>query len=68
MTAHERNKVWLQGYACAVATLQRLDGGSLLTVQVQELMAFGGLKKVDCQHADVDPYDMEVLFPKKVFK
>lgn len=53
---------WLQGYACAVACLQRLDGSKLLTTEVKELMKAGGLNVKACVDAGVDPFDMYALF------
>ena len=56
---------WVQGYACAVATLQRMDGSSMLTTKVKELMSIGSLTHRDCKAAGVDEYDIEALFPPK---
>lgn len=57
-------KSFIQGYACAVATLQRMDGSEIYTTQVKELSGAGGLTLENCQKAGVDAYDMEILFPK----
>lgn len=53
---------WLQGYACAVATLAKLEGSSDAT-HVRELKGCAGLTKSSCEKAGVDEYDMEALFP-----
>lgn len=54
---------WLQGYACAVAILQKLEGGFVRTTTVKELAGAGGLTEESCKAAGVDESDMEVLFP-----
>lgn len=58
------DSAWVQGYACAVATLQKLDGSKLLTTDVSELVRAGGLNETMCKLHNVDPSDVEVLFPK----
>lgn len=60
----KKSDAFMQGYACAVATLQRLDGGKLLTSEVKELMVSGGLSSREAAAEDgVDEYDLSVLFP-----
>lgn len=61
---------WLQGYVCAVATLQRLDGNPpelmFWTTDVKELARSGGCDTLKackaCKDAGVDPYDIAALF------
>lgn len=67
MSKDQWHDYWIQGYACAVATMQRMDG-DLLTTQVKELLEAGGLTKETCLSACVDPYDMEVLFKENVYE
>lgn len=59
----EATYVWVRGYACAVATLAKIEGG--IDVRVEELMRAGGLTEKFCMRAGVDLYDIEILFPKK---
>lgn len=59
-----RDKAWFQGYACALGTLQRMDGSESLTTEVRQLRDAGGLTHQVADDAEVDPYDIEVLFPK----
>jgi hypothetical protein len=56
---------FIQGYECAVATLQRMEGGQMLSTQVKELMVAGGLTEETCRECGVDQYDMEILFQNK---
>jgi hypothetical protein len=57
--------LWTQGYACAVATLQRMDGSRHLTTEVKELMQAAGLtSKAQCEKYEIDPYDLAALFPE----
>lgn len=58
---------FVQGYACAVGTLARMDGSKppLLPTEVKELMEAGGLTRETCVLSKVDPYDMEALFGDK---
>jgi hypothetical protein len=51
---------WLKGYACAVATLIRMEGG--MCIRAEELIrAAGGVEAF--KEAGADPYDMEAITP-----
>lgn len=65
----QQKQTWTQGYACAVATLYRLDGGQpdprFWTTDVKELARCGGIETLEkCKAARVDQYDIDALFPK----
>lgn len=54
------SKDWfIQGYACAVATLIRMDGCD--STQSRELFKAGIGSLSACKAANVDAYDMEIL-------
>lgn len=60
MTA--RNKAWIQGYACAVAIYIKNVG--LIDTEAKEMIG-SGLKYEDCIEAEVDPADLDYIFPDK---
>lgn len=58
----EHLRQFIKGYACATATLARLEGG--VDVRVQEIMDACGLTLQSCRAWGVDEYDIEALFPE----
>lgn len=54
------SKAWfIQGYACAVATLIRLNGFN--DTNSDELFRAGIGSIAECKKANVDEYDLEIL-------
>lgn len=64
----QRKQTFTQGYACAVATLARMEGicrPGLWPTQIKELAQAGGIDTLEkCKKARVDQYDIDALFPK----
>jgi hypothetical protein len=62
---------FIQGYACAVANLQRLNGGGKLTAEVKDLMRELEPELASAEAAraaGIDEDDIRVLFPPPVEK
>jgi hypothetical protein len=63
MNPKERNTVWIQGYACAIASIVKYHGHD---TQTEEALAAGGISTREAAILNgVDPYDVEILWPKK---
>ena len=54
-----RDKGFIQGYCCAVASIMRTHGDDVIACDVLA----EGVSLEDVKLADVDEYDMEVLDP-----
>jgi hypothetical protein len=50
-----------RGYACAVATKIRMDGGNTAEKELLEAMGWNSVSKI--KKANIDAYDLEVLIP-----
>lgn len=55
----DKGKCWVQGYACAVANLWRMNGGE--TEQVRELWQANYVKPQDYEKFGIDELDAAVL-------
>lgn len=55
----EREIGFMQGYACAVATLYRMEGG--ISTQIQELWEANKIEPSDFDNYKIDEFDREVL-------
>lgn len=58
-----RDKYWVQGYACAAATVAYTQGHD--SAVVRELIKCAGLSKKVCDSHDVAAYDAGLLFPEE---
>lgn len=59
----ELRREFYRGYACAVATLKRLEGSD--STDVKELLnAVGLTSRQNCVDVGVDDFDVNILFPK----